>query len=75
MNLARIRSMNWHKLITEYYDEYREHLRLGDQCLLNALFHFQPGKYAAVSVIGTKIVTLSSLSPPWVSRTFSLELK
>ena len=59
--------MNWQKLITEYYDEYRERLRFGDQCLLNALFHFQPGKHAAGSVIGTKRVTLSSLSPPSVS--------
>lgn len=44
MNLTRMREFEFVKKIFPLYTEYKNAIPWGDQCLLNILFHFHPGK-------------------------------
>jgi UDP-xylose:glucoside alpha-1,3-xylosyltransferase len=44
MNLTRLRHFNFEQLSFEYYVKYKSQIRIGDQDILNAMFHFQPEK-------------------------------
>ena len=44
MNLTRLRANPWIEDLAKILKNYKEHVRLGDQDLLNILFHFKPGK-------------------------------
>jgi lipopolysaccharide biosynthesis glycosyltransferase len=43
-NLTRMRAFEFSKKIFAIFSAYKRHnLKYGDQCLLNILFHFNPG--------------------------------
>ncbi|EDV28705.1 uncharacterized protein TRIADDRAFT_18847 [Trichoplax adhaerens] len=42
MNLTRMRKANWNDKVTKVYQKYRSSIVLGDQDILNAIFHFHP---------------------------------
>ena len=44
MNLTRLRQFNFEKLVAEYYLKYKSGIQVGDQDILNTIFHFQPEK-------------------------------
>ena len=44
MNLTRLRHFNLEKLSSEYYLKYKNRIRVGDQDILNTIFHFRPEK-------------------------------
>ncbi len=45
MNLTRMRQFNFEDKIYPIYTQYKNNIPWGDQCLLNILFHFYPGKF------------------------------
>ena len=44
MNLTRLRHFNLEQLSFEYYVKYKSGIRVGDQDILNAMFHFHSEK-------------------------------
>jgi UDP-xylose:glucoside alpha-1,3-xylosyltransferase len=45
MNLTRMREFKFTQKFFPLFNEYKYNITWGDQCLLNILFHYHPGKY------------------------------
>ena len=54
LNLTRMREFKFTDKIITYYPEYKDKLMLGDQCLINIFFHFNPGNSAIKIVFWLK---------------------
>ena len=44
MNLTKMREFHFEERVFEYYEEFKTRIEIGDQDILNILFHFYPEK-------------------------------
>lgn len=55
MNLTRMREFKFSDKLKPIYEVYKYNITWGDQCLLNILFHFHPGKISHEKFVNISI--------------------